>query len=207
MDKTPLHHNHPVIKRVYLYLFIITFLLLLIFVIVYLSNNQSAQQGVGEQATQKAPVSQVSPGLKMSPLGSMSLVVKDAPDSRVAVGTAFTLLVLADSEGTDIVGFDALLSYDPSMNPGTATTPLTSFKLFTFNRDGHLTFTATKSPNITTPTPFQKSQILTIPFTSSAKGVYTFSILSKNGKETTKMVDVNTKVFSPQPSSLKVTIY
>lgn len=200
-----LHHDHPVVRRIYLYLFIVTFLLLFVFVIFYISVNQSLIQLPGGQEEE---ITEPTSTLQLEEKGSFTLAVRNNDLNQVQLGQTFFVTVLASSEDSSIVGFDALLTYDrDAFTLGQATTSLQSFQLFAKDQDDYQSYTAALSPNATASV-FSETEILSIPFTPTQAGKYTFELLSEAGGETTKMVeDATTNVFAPQVSTLQVTVY
>lgn len=198
------HHSDPVIRRIYLYLFIVTFLLFFVFVVLYFSKVQPSpspeEQTTGQQVTKTRP-------LKVEKKGSMTLSLKNNDSNQVQLGQTFSLSVAASSENSSVVGFDVLLSYDQSsFTLGNATTPLQSFQLFSTKNSDHESFTAALSPT-GKAVDLQETEILTVPFTAKQKGKYTFTILPKSGNEKTKLVEAETtKLFAPTVAPLQITV-
>ncbi len=202
MDKT-IHHNHPIIRRIYLYLFLVTWLLLLTALIVYLFISQ---QQLSQQVSNQQPPYATNQAMHKT-TGSMTLSLKDNSTNTVSVGQSFTLQVRGASEGKDVVGFDAILNYDQSaFTFQSASSSLAGFKVFSFARGDHETFTAIKAPEVQTPTPLDQTVMLSTVFTPNQKGTYTFSLAAKSNKETTKMVDVQTKILNPSIQNLQVVV-
>ncbi len=200
MDKE-LHYSHPVIRRIYLYIFIVTFLLFFVFIVLYFSKVQPnpEEQTTGQQVQ--------APALQIVKKGNLVLSVKNNDLNQVQLGQTFNLSVVASSEDSSIVGFDVLLSYNQdAFTIGKATTPLQSFQLFSSERGNHQSFTGALSVNGKAAA-FTNTQILTVPFTPKQKGKYTFTVLPSSGKETTKLVEVETtKLFAPEVTPLQVTV-
>ncbi len=195
-----LHPNHPVIRRVYVYIFVITFLLLFLAVVVYFSTTNQLQNQRASQTPQP-----LQPAKKYE--GSLSLAVKSPANGALTVGTPFVLQVLANSNSKDVVGYDLLLSYDQTaFKLGTEISPLASFKVYPFQRGDHETYTAIKAPEVKTPTLLNQDELLTISMTPLKQGSYTLKLLDRSGKETTKMVDVKTHILTPQLTPLQVTV-
>lgn len=197
-------HHHPAIRRIYLYIFIVTFLLFFVILAVYFSTikptEQPAQEVTGE-TLEEAPI------LQTEPKGTFTLSVKNNQTAQVIAGQTFYLAVNASSEGSDIVGFDALLEYDQdAFTMGQATTPLQAFQVYTTDNVDYQSLTAVLSTN-GTAIPFENTEILTIPFTAKEKGKYTFSILPNVGTEITKMAESETTaLFAPEVTSVQVTV-
>ncbi len=203
MDKD-LHHAHPVIRRIYLYIFIVTFLLFFVFVVIYFSSVQqppsTGEQPAGPQVTKTR-------ALKVEQKGSMTLLLKNNKLNQVQMGQTFQLSVVATSDNSNIVGFDVLLFFDQgAFTLGKATTPVQSFQLFSAKRGDHQSFTAVLSPSGGAVN-LQQTEILTVPFTPNQKGKYTFTILPKSGNEQTKLVEAETtKLFAPALTPLQITV-
>ncbi len=201
MEKN-LTHNHPVVKRVYFYIFVITWLLLLTIGLLYLFQQQKQQ---GETTTQPQETTMMK---EHKTEGTVSLSVVNASNEKVASGVPFTIQINGNSEGKDVVGFDLLLSYDKNaFTYQSSKTPLSGFQLFPVQRGNHVTLTGTKAPGVNTPTVLNSDALATATFVPNQKGTYTFSLVSKEGKETTKMVDNTTHVMRPAVSKVDLTVY
>ncbi len=198
-----LHHGHPVIRRIYLYLFILTLLLLFGFVVLYFSQVQPTSQS-GQQTTEELTQK---PALKTEDKGFLTMSVQNNDLAEVRLGQTFNLSVAASSEDSQIVGFDVVVSYDKTaFTMGKASTPLQSFQVFPNEHEDYVIFTGALNVNGEAVT-FAETPILTIPFTAKLKGKYTFSVLPNSGNELTKLVEAQTtKVFAPEVAALQVTV-
>lgn len=199
-----LHQHHPVIRRIYLYIFIVTFLLFFAFVVVYFSQVQAPTQpedgATGQQTTETGAV-------KAEDKGYLTLALQNNDSNEVQVGQTFNLVVGAFSEDSDIVGFDVLISYDQDVfTTGKATTPLRAFQIFSKEHDDYQSFTGALTPEGEAVN-FSSNDIMTVPLTAKQKGKYTFTILPSISNETTKLVESETtKVFAPEVTSLQITV-
>lgn len=199
-----LHHHHPVIRRIYLYIFIITFLLFFGFVVVYFSQVQAPTQPeettTGQQTTETV-------AQKAENKGYLTLSLQNNDSNEVQVGQTFNLVVGASSGDSDIVGFDVLLSYDQDvLTAGKATTPLQEFQIFNKVHDKYQSFTGALGLNGRAVN-LSSNDIIIVPFTAKEKGKYTFAVLPAVGNETTKLVEAGTtKLFAPDVASLQITV-
>lgn len=196
-----MEENHPAIKRIHWYLFGMVIILVLIALLI-ISNLKSQPAPNETQTPVKTPTA-------VAPLkGTMTLMTKDEL-RRYKVGSPINLVVIGDSEGEDIVGFDVILNYDKTaFTLGSISTPLTQFQTFK-NEKETLVVTAIQSPNVENREILSKSTILNITFIPKEVGNYTFTIVPRAGNETTKFVNSqkNPKPIYPKTSELKIEIF
>ncbi|OGK19331.1 hypothetical protein A3G67_00300 [Candidatus Roizmanbacteria bacterium RIFCSPLOWO2_12_FULL_40_12] len=123
------------------------------------------------------------------------------------VGQPFELTVTANSDKKDVVGYDVLLKFDESAwTYNSATSLIPSFTLVPVVRGGLISMTASKSPQVNTPTVFSNTDVVRVTFTAKKKGGATFTVLPSFGNQKTRMVDANLLKINPRTSSIKVGI-
>ena len=199
-----MNHKHPVIQRVYVYILVLTVLLLVV-VWAILKSQSTPQSGAESQPSQTQEQNKVV--VKKINKGSVSLATKDDV-TRVAVGTPITLYLVATSENEDVVGYDALLKYDKNgFTFNTVTSLLPEFEIFKNDGPDHLSVTATQPPKQNTRTILDNSKILEYTFTAKEKGDYTFSLVAAAGRETTKFVNTQTALVVPSTAPVSIEVY
>ncbi len=119
-----------------------------------------------------------------------------------------SLQVSASSSMHDIVGYDALISFDPEFFDIVSTKTLnTNFEVVPFNKTGMISITGTKIPSYSGQLMLNGDNLLSITLKPKKKGTTTVSIQSMAGPERTKMVDTSSAVLLPQLSPITVAIY
>jgi len=138
--------------------------------------------------------------------GKVHLIVKNKTD-RFNINQPMNLVILADSNGKNITGFDFILTYDKTAFSFNKAVSLSSdFDLQTFQGEDVLILTGNKKLEVNHPTILNNSQLIELVFVPKKVGQFDFSILSSSNKEKTQMVDINSQVFYPELNSLKVYI-
>ncbi len=196
-----IHHNHPVIKRIYFYIFLVTYLVFIIILIFFYSQAQNQQ--TSNQAAAPAPA------MMAKTEGSLVLASATAGNSY-KVGQNITVNAVADSQAKDIVSFDVLLSYDQAaLTLVSATSPLTGFQVISAKNPNpdHVSMTVIKAPQVQTPSVFSNTPVLQLVFTAKTPGTYNLSILPTAGKEKTDFADINTNIMRPKTGNLTITVY
>lgn len=122
-------------------------------------------------------------------------------------GNPLTIQVLADSDKEDISGFDLLVSYDQTaFNYVSAVSVDSDFKAYAVKRDTHISITSVKSLQSKNPTIFQATPALSITFIPLKSGTFTFTLAPQIDKETSGMVNTQTKKIIPSLNTVIVTV-
>ena len=165
---------------------------------------QSTQRGT--DATQVQVVPTVVPTLIPYPTkGIFTLKARPGQQSG-SVGTPFTIDLIATSSKDTVAGYDAILSYDTtSLTRQSVQNSVDSFRIFTFDRGDHLSLSATKNLQVTTPILFTNTTLLSFTFTAKKAGSYVFS-LKPVGNESSKLVNESAQVTYPETSDIRIEI-
>ncbi len=199
-----IHHNHPVIKRIYLYIFLITYLVFLTVLIFFYLQSKSQQ--ANPESPQQLATGNITAQKKTE--GSLALVANGAGPYKV--GQPITLYAVADSEGKDIVSFDVLLGYDKTaFSLVSVSSPLPGFQIIRPKNpaEDHLSMTVIKSLQVQTPSIFTNTKVLQFVFSPKKIGAYNLSILQKSGKEKTDFADTKTHILYPKTENLLISVY
>lgn len=181
------------------------FILFVIIVLALVFKNRKSSM-VGEKNTSEITQAPVIPTVMVKE-GTATLKTSDAA-ARYAKGATISVEVLADSNGSDVVGYDLLVSFDTDKMDFVAVTSLSpDFKIYKLVRSGGVTLTGTKQLTIKTPTVFANAKIAILTFRSKVKGVATVGITSNEGKEVTQFVDGKSKNHRPQTNQISLEIY
>lgn len=126
---------------------------------------------------------------------------------RFSKGKEFSLLVQASSQGKNIVGYDAIVSYDKKHFTYVRTvSKLPEFNVFSYERPAYLSLSAIKSLQDTKVTSWINQDLVELVFQPNTIGKYSF-LLIPMGKETSKLVDDKAQVVYPATEKLEVEIY
>ncbi|MDO8640380.1 MAG: cohesin domain-containing protein [Nitrosarchaeum sp.] len=128
--------------------------------------------------------------------------------TSATVGKPILISITGNSDNEDMTGYDILVKYDTSaFNFVSAVSNITDFnKIYPFKQTDHVTLTATKSLQSKLPIIFTDSKITTLTFTPIKAGSYVFEIKSRIGKETTSMVNAQTKKINPALNSITINV-
>jgi len=186
-------------------LFIILFFLTLGVVMGYLVLT--SRKSVNSNPTQIQPTV-VNPILSTTKKeGSMMLSTSDNVD-RKPIGTNFSVDLWVDSNGKDITGYDAVVSYDKTkLDLVSAASDVPDVTLYKRDTATSLVITGVKTLASTATHVWVKTKIATLVFHPKIKGNFTLSVAPSDGRSLTKMVNVASKVLYPMVSSLAVEIF
>jgi len=116
--------------------------------------------------------------------------------------------LVADSNEKNIVGYDLVLSYDPlAFDFVKATSNLADFKIYSYKRDGYLSFLATKTLQSQTSSVFTQTKIASLSFRPMKAGKYSFSLKPLIGKDKTNLVTDKTEVLNPKLNELEIEVF
>lgn len=170
-----------------------------------LNNNNSASKKEGTAATSTIKQEEIIvPSIKPTQ-GSLSL--KLVGEAMVTKNSEIQINLFADSNEKNIAGYDLALSYDPSsFDFVKAESNLADFKIYTYKRDGYLSFLATKSLQSQTSAVFIQTKIASLSFKPIKAGKFNFSLKSLIGKDKTDLVTDKTEVLNPQLNNLEIEV-
>ncbi len=121
----------------------------------------------------------------------------DLPDNQTTVSTQFSLNLVADSMGKNIVGYDVVLFYDPlNFEFIEARSTLSDYKIFSYKKGNFLTLTALKNLD-SQASPLSKVQITTLVFQPKKIGQYNFSLRRSNDNDKTDLITDKTEILVP----------
>jgi hypothetical protein len=196
--KSNMEKTHPTVKRIHWYILILTlaFLGLAIFIFTTLSGTTKLQSF--EELKQS-----------LFTLNKESLTLKQKESVRsYSVGQPVNIQVVANSQGNDIVAFDALFTYDrDAFDEPEITTTLSGFSVVPFQRDTHLSLTAMQTPGNKERSVFDNTEILNLKFTPKKIGRYEISLIPKTLDETTKLMTTENKKILPKTSTITIEVY
>jgi len=137
--------------------------------------------------------------------GTLSLTTAKA--QVLATDKEFVVDIVADSNGKSITGYDLALNYDPiAFDFVRATSSLTDFKVYSYNRGNYLSFLVTKVPQSEKSSVFAQTKIISIVFKPNKKGAYNFSLKSEINKDKTDLVTDKTEILNPVLNGLEVKV-
>ena len=172
--------------------------------------QSSTPQGgnITPQGTPQSPISNLlspTPTLIPYPTNGSFTLTEEGGRTSVPLGTSFTINLTATSTDT-VAGYDVILSYDETaFHRQSVQNKLDSFRIFPYDRSTHLSLSATKNLQVSTPIRFTNTPILSLTFTPEKKGTYTFS-LKAVGNESSKLVNESAQVTYPQSADFRIEI-
>ncbi len=127
--------------------------------------------------------------------------------TRFSNGEEVTLNLNANSNGVEIVGFDALIGYDKTaFDLISVKSLIPDFKLYQFSKEDYLAITSTKSVSSQVKSPLNGG-VVELVFKAKKVGNFNFFVKSTSGKEKTKFVDSQTQVIYPKLNDFALAIY
>jgi len=138
--------------------------------------------------------------------GSFNLVLANGATSA-KIDDEVQINVVADSNESNISGYDLALSYDPlAFDFVRATSNLSDFKIFSYKKSKDLSLLGTKSIQSQEPSVFSQTKIVSLFFKPVKIGSYNFSLKSKIDIDKTDLVTDKTEVLNPQLNDLVVLV-
>jgi len=180
----------------------VVFVLLLMTVFLIIANQLKKNQ-VPSQTNK----TEVSPTiiLTKTKIGRMELILKES--AQPIIGQPFSLILLADSNGKKITGFDALIGYDKTaLELINATALKEDFKVSSFDNIAGKTVNGARKIQYNQPVVFSNTELMELNFKPLKIGVFSVNIVDKINKETTQMVDTDNKIIYPGAFSFSVNI-
>lgn len=119
----------------------------------------------------------------------------------------FVVTVSADSGQKNIVGYDLILYYDPSVTQFVkAESLLPDFQVYPYEKGNYILITAVKGVQSQSQSIFSGSRILSFTFTAKKIGKNNLSLRSSFGNENTKLVTDKTESLNPKLNDLQIGI-
>lgn len=142
-----------------------------------------------------------------SVIGTMNLTTTGGV-TRVPQTTPVILNVTADSAGQQVVGFDVVVSYDPTQFDYVGVKSLvTGFTAQATAANGVVAVTGIKPLTTTEPTAFAGEEVVALTFRPKAPGTARFAVELSRGRATTKFVNESTQILTPATSALSVEVF
>ena len=180
----------------------VVFVLVLMTVFLIIANQLKKNQ-VLTQTNQ----TEVSPTVILAKTkdGKMELILKES--AQPVVGQPFSLILLADSNGKNITGFDTLIGYDKTaLEFVNATALKEDFKVSSFENIVGKTIDGARKIQYNQPVVFNNTELAELNFKPLKVGVFSINVVDKTGKETTQMVDTDSKILYPGAFSFSVNV-
>ncbi len=192
-------HKHHVLNMVMIVVFIVFF-----GIGMYLLSQRSA--GLYPQNNKDVTMKNTDQGTDAQ-ADSARLMLANAGKSTYEVGDEIILTVAADSNGSDINGFDALLGYDPEkLEVVSAESAKKEFQLFTFKNPTYLSLTATKLLTVNAPAVFTGDILITVKMKAKASGKTSVELMGIQGHEKSKLVDNKAEIIIPALNAIELEI-
>lgn len=176
---------------------------------VRIQSNSQAGSTTSPIPNLQSPISSLSlpsPTLIPYPTKGSFVLTEQSGLTSVQSGTPFTLNLIATSANNTVAGYDVILSYDTtSLKRQSIQNKASDFRIFTYDRGSHLSLSATKNLEVTTPIQFTNTPILSLTFVGKQKGTYVFS-LKPVGSESSKLVNESAQVTYPAVSDFRIEI-
>jgi hypothetical protein len=196
-----MENNQEKSKTIFVYLLVI-FLAVFIGSSIFLALNSKKPATEKEAATTSLTVPTVKPTE-----GSVDLKLSGNEEVSLSMDKEVRIDLMADSNGKNIVGYDLALSYDPlSFEFVNATSSLTDFKIYTYKKDGYLSFLATKTLQNQKESIFTQTKIASLVFRPLKTGKFAFSLKSLMGKDKTDLVTDKTEILNPKVNQVNINV-
>lgn len=135
------------------------------------------------------------------------LMLAKSNTDTVQVGQSVVFTPTFNSDGKDVIGYDLLVTYDEdALTYNGATSLLPSFSIVPVVKDGLISVTGYKPPEVKTETVFKNSQVIRIVFTAKKAGKHSISVVPTSGKQTSKFVDPDLNKLYPRTSSVEIVV-
>lgn len=117
-------------------------------------------------------------------------------------------MIVADSGGENIVGWDLLVAYDPTaFDFIRAESNIDDFEIYTFKRSDYLSITAVKSLESEASSVFKNTIVASLVFQPKKTGQFAITLKDSLGKEKSNLINDKTQKINPQLNSLTLSIY
>lgn len=139
-------------------------------------------------------------------VGTVTLIEKN-PGTSYKQNSPVTFLVVGDSQGNNVVGYDFLMQYDPEgATFGDVKSLQNNVTVFKRASNGTVSVTGIKDPSAKTDEAWSNTSFAEVSFVPKKSGSFTIRLVSRNGKENTKFVDSQSHVYHPQTGDITVEI-
>lgn len=208
METTENKNSQKTIQKI---LYILVFLLLAIFLITnFILFFYQKTQNKNLSQKKQTNVEIVSPKIEEKSIKiekTQGEILISSAKTKYLVGEKIEIDVKANLENEDIVGYDLIFSYNPQgVDYLSANSLIPSFSVYTYKKDNKVFLTGVKNPQTKESIIFKNNSILKLIFQAKNQGVYKIDIISKDGPSKTKLVNINTKEFYPQLSSVAIEV-
>ena len=194
-------HNGPN-KKIIIVAGIIIFAIIVIVVMsIARGGSNSAQNNAegGSNSQQEIPIPEID--------NSKPWTKFQASTTDPQINQDFTVAIQADSKEADIYGYDLLIKYDKAQfDIIDAKSAMESFQIFQHDRDTYFAITGIKRLNEQEATPFSGSNIIELTVRAKQAGPLYMQIMPEVGEETSKFVDKDVKVITPQFQPIRLEI-
>lgn len=177
------------------YLLAVVLLLLFIF---GLASNKKKQQ----ETTVPGTGAGVSPVRKTTGSYAFNLspgTTQVEPQTTFSVGTAKAIAITMNTDGRQILGFNAIIQYDPQqMSIGRIGSTVPAFTAYqTEAVPGYIVVDAVKTSPDNTPIVFSNTAVLSVPVTVKNAGTYNIRLVEQNNKDKAKFFDEKLNPYYP----------
>lgn len=153
----------------------------------------------GSKSNKKAPVPSIAPTIQPTsmPVRKGSLTLRNPAGDAYQPGTTVTVSLYADSAGTNIVGYDAVVSYEPEVSEFKSASSLRSdFDVSAVTKGSQVYLTGTKKLSATDSSVLASDAMAELVFTVKAVGELPFRLVYAPGKTNTSnlITDTNENV-------------
>jgi hypothetical protein len=128
--------------------------------------------------------------------------------TRQPITDLVKLEIWADSNESDVVGYDLILNFDnQAFKVVEVDSAQADFSLFKTEKENGLIITGTKKINVNQKTSLTNQKIIVLTLKPQKTGKFNFEILSSLGKEKTQLVDSLSKIYYPKVNQIEIVIY
>lgn len=121
----------------------------------------------------------------------------------VSMGQPITLVIAMDSDGKPVVGYDAIITFDPALVSYTTHTSLVSeFDIFRRAEEGKVLITGVKMPSVTNQVTLRNTNVAEVTFTPKKAGTVQFGFEFVPGGD----ADSNLLIESAKPTDILGTV-
>lgn len=194
-------------NKIFIYLLVIFFAVFIGTGIFLVANNKKT--AINEQAASTSIIKEEKMIIPTAePIqGSLNLKLENE-ETSLSRDKELKIDLVADSNEKNIVGYDLVLSYDPlAFDFVKVTSNLADFKIYSYKRNGYLSFLATKSPQSQKSSVFTQTKIASLVFRPMKTGKYSFSLKPLIGKDKTDLVTDKTEVLNPKLNQLEIEVF
>ena len=210
MDNPPLNQKPHEYKT--LLILLVGIMVVFVLLGIYLVSQKTRKEkdtSMAVSSINKPTLPSITPTPTLIPYkkkGQMKLFTENNV-SRFPLGQDVKIGVLASSEKSDIVGFDLVVGYEPSVVEfSSVISTIPAFKSYAYPRTDYVSVTMIKSLQETAVTEFENTNIAELVFKPIKKGTVSIELTAK-GNDSTKFADINAQVTYPEMNKLMIEIY